>query len=124
MTPWRDLHELFPGVGVEQACGGSLSSLPPAGLLGAGAPAAVSAPPAAAATPSCVAADAVAGIPAQRPAHHACGMPAAPSRCAWVSGCDGEATDRLTGFCEPHADWWRDEVREYTDDIGRGSWEG
>lgn len=45
---------------------------------------------------------------------------ATSSTCVWLSGCAREATDRLTGFCESHAEFWRDEVREYTDSIGRG----
>jgi hypothetical protein len=78
---------------VEQAAG--ISSSLARRPLGSGAPADVLAPPSASAT---------------------------SSTCA-AYRCDDPISSRLTGQCAVHSERWLNDLREYTDDIGRGSFD-
>lgn len=98
MTPWRDPSSLYPEVGVEQVPG----TLSPAGdLLGVvavprGVPAVAVTSPTAAATSS--------------------------TGCR-AFGCDEPVFSPLTGRCEAHGEEDLDRLREYLDDVGRGTFE-
>jgi hypothetical protein len=37
--------------------------------------------------------------------------------------CDDPISSRLTGQCAVHSERWLNDLREYTDDIGRGSFD-